>query len=152
MECPSVDSSRAMPCWLCRRSGSRVSIHNPVRRVLSALSLSRNPMPPRITRKSDRRKASDRTMVGLAQPTLLVCVRNRSASLRQHHESAEKRNSQSLATLLGLDGKTISPVSYRRGGSICLDIPFYRTAFSETGFSYPGHYFWCFCHSRIRVC
>ena len=71
MEGPSLDSFRAMACWFSRRSGSRVSIHNPVRRVLRALSLSRNPMPPRITRKSDRRKVSDRTMVGFAQPLCL---------------------------------------------------------------------------------
>ena len=55
-----------------RRSGSRVSIQNPVRlRVLRAPSFSRNPMPPRTTRKSDRRKVSDRTMVGTAQPRCL---------------------------------------------------------------------------------
>src|ERR1039458_10102890 len=61
-----------MADWFSRRSGSRVSIHNPVRRrVLRAPSLSRNPMPPRITRKSDRRKVSDRTMVGTAQPLCL---------------------------------------------------------------------------------
>jgi hypothetical protein len=71
VESPSLDSFRAMAGWFSRRSGSRVSIHNPVRRVLRALSLSRNPMPPRTTRKSDRRKASDRTMVGTAQPLCL---------------------------------------------------------------------------------
>ena len=72
MESPSLDSFRAMTGWFSRRSGSRVSIHNAVRlRVLRAPSLSRNPMPPRITRKSDRRKVSDRTMVGTAQPLCL---------------------------------------------------------------------------------
>jgi hypothetical protein len=39
----------------------------------------------------------------------------------------------------GLDGKTIPIVFYRRGGSICLDIPFYRTVrevqFWALGFS-----------------
>ena len=39
--------------------------------MLRAPSLSRNPMPPRTTRKSDRRKVSDRTMVGFAQPLCL---------------------------------------------------------------------------------
>jgi hypothetical protein len=63
-----------MTGWFSRRSGSRVSIHNPVRRVLQALSLSRNPMPPRTTRKSDRRKVSDRTMVGTAQPLCLSAL------------------------------------------------------------------------------
>ena len=31
MESPSLDSSRRMAGWFSRRSGSRVSIHNPVR-------------------------------------------------------------------------------------------------------------------------
>ena len=59
------------------------------------------------------------------------CVRNRRASLREHDESAEKEQSQSLVTLLGLDGKTIFPVPYRRGGAISLDIPFYRTDYRQ---------------------
>ena len=72
MESPSLDSYRVMIDWFSRRSGSRVSIFKTVRlRVLRAPSLSRNPMPPRTTRKSDRRKASDRTMVGTAQPLCL---------------------------------------------------------------------------------
>ena len=126
------DSSRIMTGWFSRRSGSRVSIHNAVRlRVLRAPSLSRNPMPPRITRKSDRRKVSDRTMVGTCTTTLLVCVRNRRASLRQHDESAGKGNSQNLVTLLGLDGKHLVFCRRRRG--ICLDILFYRTALPECG-------------------
>src|ERR1019366_5502334 len=45
-----------------------------------------------------------------------------------HDESAEKCKSQSLVTLLGLDGKHL--VFCRRGGGICLDIPFYRTGLS----------------------
>src|ERR1019366_6957263 len=66
------NSSRMMTGCSSRRSGSRVSIHNAVRlRVLWAPSLSRNPMLPRTTRKSDRRKVSDRTMVGFAQPLCL---------------------------------------------------------------------------------
>src|SRR5580700_2898744 len=72
-----------MAGWFSRRSGSRVSIQNPVRRVLRAPSLSRNPMPPRTTRKSDRRKVSDRTMVGTAQP---VCL-SASGIKRRRYES-----------------------------------------------------------------
>jgi hypothetical protein len=75
VESPFPDSYRAMAGRFFRRSGSRVSIHNPVRRVLRALSLSRNPMPPWTTRKSDRRKASDRTMVGTVQPLCLSASR-----------------------------------------------------------------------------
>jgi len=77
VESPSLDSFPAMTGWFSRRSGSRVSIQNPVRRVLRAPSLSRNPMPPRTTRKSNRRKASDRTMVGTAQPVCLSASRTK---------------------------------------------------------------------------
>jgi hypothetical protein len=55
------------------------------------------------------------------------------ASLRQHDESTENGKSQSLVILLGLDGKTITRGPSRRWGSICLDIPFYRTGLSEGG-------------------
>lgn len=84
MESPSLDSFRAMAGWFFRRSGSRVSIHNPVRlRVLPAPSLSINPMPPRTSRQSDRRKVSDRTMVGTAQP---VCL-SASGTERRRYDS-----------------------------------------------------------------
>jgi hypothetical protein len=53
------------------------------------------------------------------------------ASLPQHDESAEKDKLQRLVSSLGLDGKY--PAFCRRRGGICLDIPFYRTGFSETG-------------------
>ena len=66
-------------------------------------------------------------MVGTYTTRLLARVRNRTASSRQHHESAELDRSQRLVTVPGLDGKTIFPLPYRRRGAICLDIPFYRT-------------------------
>ena len=50
-----------------------------------------------------------------------------------HDEFTEKEKPQRLVPLLGLDGKTISSGSYRRGGGISLDIPFYRTGLSECG-------------------
>ena len=65
-------------------------------------------------------------MVGTAQPLCLLRQEPK-ASLRHHDESAGKGKPQSLVTLLGLDGNTLS--SRRR--SIFLDIPFYRTAFAE---------------------
>src|SRR6202162_5266890 len=86
-----------MTGWSSRRSGSRVSIHNPVRRVLRALSLSRNPMPPRITRKSDRRKVSDRTMVGTTQPFCLSA----SGTERRRYDSTmnlSKRKTHSVSS------------------------------------------------------
>ena len=117
-----------MAGWFSRRSGSRVSIHNPVRlRVLRAPSLSRNPMPPRTTRKSDRRKVSDRTMVGTAQPLCLSASGTEGRRYESTMNLRKRKHHRVSFTLLGLDGKTISPVSYRRRGGICLDIPFYRT-------------------------
>ena len=113
MERPSPDSFRAMAGWFSRRSGSRVSIQNPVRRVLRAPSLSRNPMPPRTTRKSDRRKASDRTMVGLAQP---VCL-SASGIKRRRYEST-----------MNLRKRKIHRGSFQYGGwtarpfSLCLAV------------------------------
>ena len=47
MESPSLDSFRAMAGWFSRRSGSRVSIHNPVRlRVLSGTKSFEKPYAP----------------------------------------------------------------------------------------------------------
>ena len=102
-----------MAGWFSRRSGSRVSIQNPVRRVLQALSLSRNPMPPRTTRKSDRRKVSDRTMVGTAQP---VCL-SASGIKRRRYEST-----------MNLRKRKIHRGSFQYGGwtarpfSLCLAV------------------------------
>jgi hypothetical protein len=113
VERPSPDSFRAMAGWFSRRSGSRVSIQNPVRRVLQALSLSRNPMPPRTTRKSDRRKVSDRTMVGLAQP---VCL------------SASGTNGRRYESTMNLRKRKIHRGSFQYGGwtarpfSLCLAV------------------------------
>jgi hypothetical protein len=42
------------------------------------------------------------------------------------------------AKYIGLDGKTISPELYHRGGNISLDIPFYRTVSAEGGKLSPG--------------
>src|SRR5579863_9706198 len=85
-----------MTGWFSRRSGSRVSIQNPVRRVLQAPSLSRNPMPPRTTRKSDRRKASDRTMVGTAQP---LCLSASGTQARRYDSTMNlrERNTHSVS-------------------------------------------------------
>ena len=50
--------------WFLRRSGSKVSIPMACRRISAmALSLREIPMPLRITRKSTRPRASDRSMV-----------------------------------------------------------------------------------------
>jgi hypothetical protein len=107
--------------------------------VLQAPSLSINHMPPRTTRKSYRPRVSDRTMVGIAQP---LCLFASEAEGRRYHitmndESAEKRKSQRLVALLGLEGKTIPPAPSSRREGISLDIPFYRTRLSESGRATP---------------
>ncbi len=124
-EPPSLDSSRAMAGWFSRRSGSRVSIHNPVRlTVLRALSLSRNPMPPRTTRKSDRRQVSDRTMVGTAQPLCLFA----SGTERRRYDSTmnlRKRKTHSVSSHYW--GWTARPSSLRlpvAGEAFVLTSPF----------------------------
>jgi len=99
-----------MTGWSSRRSGSRVSIQNPVRRVLRALSLSRNPMPPRITRKSDRRKVSDRTMVGTAQP---LCLSASGTEGRRYDSTMNLRKRKTHSVSLHYWGWTARPFPLR---------------------------------------
>src|ERR1700680_2858856 len=71
---PSIsgDLFLVVASWFLRRSGSRVSILMACRRTVPvALSLCVNPMPSRTTRKSNRPRASDRTMVDTVQPQRL---------------------------------------------------------------------------------
>src|SRR5579862_2936160 len=122
-----------MTGWFFRRSGSRVSIQNPVRHVLRALSLSRNPMPPRTTRKSDRPRASDRTMVGTAQP---LCL---------HASGTEGRRCDSIMNLQGRTthsvwlhhwGWTARPFS--RGRTVVGEVFVLTSPFIERGYRMVG--------------
>jgi hypothetical protein len=62
-----------------------------------------------------------------------ACLRQQpNGVIRQHHESAAKEASQSLVTILGLDGKTIYSAPSGRRRSIFLDFPFYRTGLPVT--------------------
>ena len=61
-----------------------------------APSLCVNPIPPRITRKSTRPRASDRTMVDIVQPQGLPSFRNRMASSRPQDGTAEKEQIQAI--------------------------------------------------------
>ena len=101
-----------------------------------------NPVRLRVLRGT---KSLDETLCPLGQPEKAIgqesriepwlalhnqsaCLRQRSTvSLPQHDESAETAKSQSLVTLLGLDDNTLSS----RSEAIFIDIPFYRTGFSE---------------------
>ena len=123
---PIPDSSRMTAGWFSRRSGSRVSIHNPVRRVLRALSLSRNPMPPRITRKSDRRKVSDRTMVGTAQP---LCLSASGTDGRRYQSTMNLRKRKTHSVSLHYWGWTARPFS--RGLTVVREVFVLTSSFIE---------------------
>src|SRR6266700_3546217 len=111
-----------MTGWSSRRCGSRVSIHNPVRRVLRALSLSRNPMPPRITRKSDRRKVSDRTMVGLVQP---LCLSASGTNGRRYESTMNLRKRKTHGVSLQYWGWTANTLCFAVAGeAFVLTSPF----------------------------
>src|ERR1700722_3370265 len=67
-----------------------------------------NPMPPRITRKSDRRKVSDRTMVGLAQPDCLSALRT-AGRRYECNRNLQKRKTRGISFhYKGLDGKRLA--------------------------------------------
>ncbi len=105
-----------------RRSGSRASIQNPVRRVLWALSLSRNPMPPRTTRKSDRRKVSDRTMVGTVQP---VCLSASGTERRRYGSTMNPRRGKTYSVSLHYRGWTANTRCFAVAGeAFVLTSPF----------------------------
>ena len=135
MKNPSLDSFRAMTGWFSRRSGSRVSIHNPVRRVLRALSLSRNPMPPRTTRKSARRKASDRTMVGTAQP---LCLSASGSDRRRYDSTMNLRESNNHSVSSHNWGWTARPFHLRLtavGEAFVLTSPFIERDYRNVAFT-----------------
>src|SRR5882762_4288904 len=146
-----------MTGWFSRRSGSRVSIQNPVRRVLRALSLSRNPMPPRITRKSDRRKVSDRTMVGTAQP---LCLSASGTEGRRYDSTMNLRKRKTHSVSLHYWGWTARPFPLRfafAGEVFVLTSLFIERDSRHVGIprlpderwkSYKGHR--VFRHARVR--
>jgi hypothetical protein len=93
-------------------------------------------MPPRITRNSDRPRASNRTMVDTQIPGPLAKSKTRSASSPLEDESHDMANkhrrtlsSKSGGTLTGsgLDLETKIFSASGRRGNFFLDIPFYRT-------------------------
>src|ERR1700730_9334437 len=127
-----------MTGWSSRRSGSRASIQNPVRRVLRALSLSRNPMPPRTTRKSDRRKASDRTKVGLAQP---LCLSASGTEGRRYDGKMNLRKRKTHRVSFHYWGWTARPFPLRfavAGKVFVLTSPFIERDYRNVGRSTVG--------------
>src|ERR1019366_5817371 len=124
-----------MACWFSRRSGSRVSIQNPVRRVLRAPSLSRNPMPPRTTRKSDRPRASDRTMVGLAQP---LCLSASGTEWRHYDSTMNLRKRKTHSVSLHYWGWTAR--TFSRGLTVMGEVFVLTSPFIERGYRKLAHY------------
>src|SRR5580700_1251142 len=86
-------------------------------------------MPPRTTRKSHRPRVSDRTMVGTAQP---LCLSASETEGRRYDMTMNLGKSEITAPHYnaGLDDEMPSS----RRGSVFLDIPFYSTGLSSTGF------------------
>jgi len=101
--------------------------------VLRALSLSRNPMPPRTTRKSDRRKASDRTMVGTAQP---VCLSASGTERRRYDSNMNLRKTDNHSVSSHYWGWTARPFPLRLtavGEVFVLTSPFIEQDLSGCG-------------------
>jgi hypothetical protein len=132
--------------WRC--SGSRESIHALVRHSVcgsSAPSLRVNPMPPRITQKSHRPRASHRMMVGTEANGWLAQLRNewcRNRGMKPRKEDQPLRSvSRSYSVALqalkpkssprrrrGLDASTDRGLTERSGEVFSLDILSHRTS------------------------
>jgi hypothetical protein len=95
---PSPDHPRWWPVGFLRRSGSRERINPIIRpRVPWAPSTRDDPRPTRTTRKSDRPRVSNRTMVGILQPP---CLSVSNTEWRFHHRKVK---------LLGWKNQIASP-------------------------------------------
>jgi hypothetical protein len=116
------DSSRIMTGWFSRRSGSRVSIFKPVRpsACFEHQVFRETLCPLGQPEKAIGEKSQIEPWLALHNHS--ACLRQQpNGVIRQHHESAAKEASQSLVTILGLDGKTIYSAPSGRRRSIFLD-------------------------------
>ena len=109
--------------------------------MLSAPSLQNHSIPPRITEKSCRLQVSNRTMVGILEPSRVACVASGpKASNHQVMKPASKnrrlpwsvRSTSQIQSLsrsqIGLDANHhIHRLSERTEGKSFLDIPSHRT-------------------------
>jgi len=95
---PSWGSSLAVAARFSRHSGSRASLSRFVRRgvCLGHIVSLHDPRPSRITRKSYRRKVSNRTMVATSTAVRLCWFRNGQASLQSSDENRWERNPKPL--------------------------------------------------------
>ena len=97
-------------------------------RVLRAPSLSRNPMPPRTTRKSDRPRVPDRTMVDIFNHT--ACPRQKPKA-SSHREMISQRRTTCTTSLLhvgSMPGRKLTEL-FARGEVFVLTSPFIERAY-----------------------
>ena len=119
-----------------------MSLHNRVRRECapSTTSLLVNYRPPRITRKSYRPRASDRTMVDTIQPRSLSCFRIR----KRHHD--HRMNLQRTKTTrasqheMGWKAPRTLPLLPVAGEPFLLTFPFIERAYRPSGLALPPRF------------
>src|ERR1700688_1180745 len=88
-------------------------------------------MPPRITRKSDRRKVSDRTMVGLAQP---VCLSASGSNGRRYESTMNLRKRKTHSVSSHYWGWTAKHLLFcRRGEAFVLTSSFIERDYRNMG-------------------
>jgi hypothetical protein len=112
-----------------RRSGSRVSIHNPVtaESVLGAPPVSGLTLCPLgQPEKATGHKSQIEPWLA-STTTLLACAGNRKRRHHKKHESRRRENLKNLATHRRLDSTENRSAPSSRRGSISLDSPLYRT-------------------------
>ena len=94
-------------------------------------------MPPRTTRKSDRRKASDRTMVGTAQP---LCLSASGTERRRYDSTMNLRKRKHHRVSFHYWGWTARPLLLClavAGEAFVLTSPFIERDYRRLGYWYP---------------
>src|ERR1700730_13497083 len=90
-------------------------------------------MPPRTTRKSDRRTVSDRTMVGTAQP---LCLFASATQRRRQHSAMNLRERQNHRVSSHYLGWTATPCPVA-AELFVLTSPFIERDYRQLGFRSP---------------
>src|SRR6202008_5147429 len=151
---PSWGFSPAVAVGFSRHSGSRASLSREVRRcVPRARSLTQDPRPSRITRKSYGPRVPDRTMVATERRSALLVSELNRLRRQQAMTTARREILPNLwapcpgtermvwpvktypAQSTGLESKNISS----GGECVFLDFPFYRADISTRDFRFAGH-------------
>ena len=122
-----------------------MSLLNPVSQVCAAstASLLVNYRPSRITRKSYRPRASDRTMVDTLQPRCLSCFRIRKRRHENRMNPDKTKTPKPSQQGMGWKAQRTLPLLPVAGEIFLLTFPSYRTAFgaSQLGAQDCGRYF-----------